>query len=545
MATLGDSGQIKEGFLCPICMQDLNSVYQLQSHFEDVHGNEDSAMLQQLKGFFGKAKAKLLKKDESAEDLLRLQQRELEDEINTGATFSEDRKGGLASPLWETQELGASTNHFDYFKRNRSSKVDNFVVETNKLMIRLEKLVNYSQEANKRKDFEKNVVPWVKDSDYKFCPTCHDGFNLAMRRHHCRLCGNVMCNKCSRFFTKQFSGAILKPTRKRQSTELDLSGIPPPGTEGTLRTCLVCHELMIKKLNEIEEKTSKSLFIMLYERLCEVKAQVLTDLPRYKKMSAALWTGDLGYDFRDAEQLRQKLLKLFELVDTLSKKIMMSEVCPSKNPTRTFQRLQQMIRLHCTHFLQKHTADFEPLPSPEELHKLQNERRMAATRQIAEEKEAALEAQQREKEREREREREREKEREREMRDRDKDGFTFGDRDGTRESRSGKEILETVGDRVKEAFKQHSRTPSWTLPGRSRTDTNDSVDSQSSGWKPSTVDQDEVLSQSQDPMIQQMKIIQNYIDQATHAKRWDEVNMLEANLKDLQLEYNQQKPGAR
>ncbi len=59
-----------------------------------------------LQDFFGKAKAKLLKRDESAEDILRIQQQALEDEINTGATFYEDRRGGLASPLWETQELG-------------------------------------------------------------------------------------------------------------------------------------------------------------------------------------------------------------------------------------------------------------------------------------------------------------------------------------------------------------------------------------------------------------------------------------------------------
>ena len=157
---------------------------------------------------------------------------------------------------------------------------------------------------------------------------------------------------------------------------------------------------------------------------------------------------------------------------------------------------------------------------------------MLAARQIAEEKEAALEAQQREKDREKEREREREKER---IKEQDRDG----DRDSLKEGQS-------LGDRMKEAFKQHSRNPSWTLPGRSRTGTNDSgSDSSSGGWKPSTVDQDEVLSASQDPMIQQMKIIQNYIDQATQAKRWDEVNMLEANLRDLRMEFHQQKPGPR
>ncbi len=48
MATLG-GGQVKEGFICPICMQDFHTTYQLTSHFEDVHKNEDNAKLQQVK----------------------------------------------------------------------------------------------------------------------------------------------------------------------------------------------------------------------------------------------------------------------------------------------------------------------------------------------------------------------------------------------------------------------------------------------------------------------------------------------------------------
>jgi len=42
--------EIREGFLCPICVQDLGSVIQLQDHFELVHAGEDRAVLNQLKG---------------------------------------------------------------------------------------------------------------------------------------------------------------------------------------------------------------------------------------------------------------------------------------------------------------------------------------------------------------------------------------------------------------------------------------------------------------------------------------------------------------
>ena len=43
-------GEIREGFLCPMCMQDLGTVSQLQQHFDEAHPNEDSDVIQQLKG---------------------------------------------------------------------------------------------------------------------------------------------------------------------------------------------------------------------------------------------------------------------------------------------------------------------------------------------------------------------------------------------------------------------------------------------------------------------------------------------------------------
>ena len=53
--------QIKEGFLCPICMSDLGDVIQLQLHFDEKHSKEDPAFVQNLKDLFGKAKQKIKK----------------------------------------------------------------------------------------------------------------------------------------------------------------------------------------------------------------------------------------------------------------------------------------------------------------------------------------------------------------------------------------------------------------------------------------------------------------------------------------------------
>jgi rabenosyn-5 len=42
--------EIREGFLCPICMQDFGTVLQLQNHFEEAHSEEDKDVLQSVKG---------------------------------------------------------------------------------------------------------------------------------------------------------------------------------------------------------------------------------------------------------------------------------------------------------------------------------------------------------------------------------------------------------------------------------------------------------------------------------------------------------------
>ena len=38
---------------------------------------------------------------------------------------------------------------------------------------------------------------WQEDSEVKACTLCNTGFTLTKRRHHCRICGSVVCNSCS------------------------------------------------------------------------------------------------------------------------------------------------------------------------------------------------------------------------------------------------------------------------------------------------------------------------------------------------------------
>lgn len=40
-------------------------------------------------------------------------------------------------------------------------------------------------------------VGWVLDDDMVLCMICSEEFSLFTRRHHCRICGDVVCDSCS------------------------------------------------------------------------------------------------------------------------------------------------------------------------------------------------------------------------------------------------------------------------------------------------------------------------------------------------------------
>ncbi|ALC38357.1 bchs [Drosophila busckii] len=58
---------------------------------------------------------------------------------------------------------------------------------------------------------------WLKDEGADQCVKCHVKFTLYERKHHCRNCGQVFCNKCSRFESEISRLRILKPVRVCQS----------------------------------------------------------------------------------------------------------------------------------------------------------------------------------------------------------------------------------------------------------------------------------------------------------------------------------------
>lgn len=61
------------------------------------------------------------------------------------------------------------------------------------------------REVSPRGSFREDVVSrtglpkWVPDDEFSYCQGCYTSFTVFNRRHHCRACGRLMCQKCSKY----------------------------------------------------------------------------------------------------------------------------------------------------------------------------------------------------------------------------------------------------------------------------------------------------------------------------------------------------------
>lgn len=144
-----NESEIIEGFICPICKSDEKNVESLLKHFEDEH-SEEKDLISTFRDVFKSAKKKILNLDEK----------------DISKAFENTLSITKSTPrfdLKEPQEIGCFTDHFEYFKAIRNPRLERYATETNKLIIRLDKLLtNRPTDPQQIKQHEQNVSMFVK-----------------------------------------------------------------------------------------------------------------------------------------------------------------------------------------------------------------------------------------------------------------------------------------------------------------------------------------------------------------------------------------------
>lgn len=146
------SSDIVEGFICPICHSDEKTVERLLQHFEEKH-SEEKDLVQTFRDVFKIAKKKILNLDENEFS------RTFENTLKSGKSLI----GSSSFPDfdiidYEPQEIGKIIDYVDYFKAIRNPRLERYATETNKLIIRLNKLLtNRPTDPQQIKQHEQNV----------------------------------------------------------------------------------------------------------------------------------------------------------------------------------------------------------------------------------------------------------------------------------------------------------------------------------------------------------------------------------------------------
>lgn len=92
---------------------------------------------------------------------------------------------------------------------------------------------------------------WLNDAVVDNCYNCQSKFTLFNRKHHCRACGKIFCNKCSNFYTNLPHNYIAFPKKPKNFTGYIKKQIGLINySDNKERVCLYCYE-KITNLNAL------------------------------------------------------------------------------------------------------------------------------------------------------------------------------------------------------------------------------------------------------------------------------------------------------
>ncbi|KAF2146779.1 uncharacterized protein K452DRAFT_282979 [Aplosporella prunicola CBS 121167] len=261
---------------------------------------------------------------------------------------------------------GFERNHTAAFTNIRRKHVDKANLEISRLEKRLTKLTQLlanppPPEPNTRaggllwplsgakaqqRALEQSIIAWEDDANVLQCPFCQQEFtSYSFRRHHCRLCGRVVCGDPKTGCSSEVGLNVAAPTdqtSEKPSAQLSLD----------IRMCLDCKHTLFSKSDFARELVDRPRDQRAYENLTQFKRGIRLLLPRFQKLLAVLQNPDdppTPTQLQDATKVRKRLMDAFAQFDTAARRI---RDLPTDSPTQ--KRLQKAVYQQSYNFLSLH-----------------------------------------------------------------------------------------------------------------------------------------------------------------------------------------------
>ncbi|KAH7908589.1 FYVE zinc finger-domain-containing protein [Hygrophoropsis aurantiaca] len=235
---------------------------------------------------------------------------------------------------------------------------------------------------------EQRITPWQEDGAVPKCPLCTASFHpLTNRKHHCRLCGKIMCSlpikhpqrpqPCSILFVvdaktrriEEVGEGVDYGVRKRRGSVDSRKGKEKGKDEEEeekflkgVRICRDCQPILARE-QYYQEVAHAPPFIRFYEAFIDVEKEIEDSLPQFQELLLTLSNDD--QPTKEASAARKRLLDAFAQYDALAKRI--CKIPCAKGGSQ--DRVQNAILTRANLFLQKHMFPLQSLPKPKKHNK--------------------------------------------------------------------------------------------------------------------------------------------------------------------------------
>ncbi|KAG8160891.1 hypothetical protein KVR01_009155 [Diaporthe batatas] len=283
---------------------------------------------------------------------------------------------------------GVMVDHTDFFVATRRKKVDRQNLEIQRLEKRLTKLTqllarpldesvgggaglltpvaSLAGQKNARKQLEQSVVTWEEDARVPRCPFCQQEFSWSFRRHHCRMCGRVVCADAQTECSSEVGLNVTKPVSNGTGNEKPES---PKGSHigVDVRMCRDCKHTIFSKRDFQEAVTLKPPDQRAYETLRQFERGIRLLMPSFQRALVALQPPDdellsdrpppSRAQIQEANKLRKRLTDSFAKYHVAAKRIR-----DMKTTSPTQLRLQKNVYTAASSFLHTYMLPMKSLP---------------------------------------------------------------------------------------------------------------------------------------------------------------------------------------
>lgn len=218
-----------------------------------------------------------------------------------------------------TQAL--SVNLFNDFRTKRQASLDIKQLQRNKIQTRFIKLVNIliKQSLQPKLWFSKSndaeiLDYWQDDTLVTNCSICYVKFNIIIRKHHCRLCGKIVCDD-TEGIRKNCSIMVPLNVFVEKLPNLNYSKLVQENMKILqniqFRCCVNCKDDLLyqwKLENSFNNDDNIKSIFDDYIAISLIKKQVELLLPRYLQSINSTTLNNIDQDEESKNKLRNKLM---------------------------------------------------------------------------------------------------------------------------------------------------------------------------------------------------------------------------------------------